>query len=170
MSKWPYRAATSTWFTWAPGQLATSPSWRCCWPRTGSLLALWRSTWWWPSWAVSSRSLSQPSPTSPIPSSGIRRTPTTRRSLALRRLWVSSCHWRCCISISLLSLATSRQWTWDELLKIDVMLSCWGLFEQGQNLMRNNDAAAEMTFFFCSAGVSGSLLKKWDKINRISLF
>lgn len=164
MSKWPYRAATSTWFTWVPGQLATSPSWRCCWPRPGSLLAWWRSTWWWPSWAVSSRSRSPPSPSSPIPSSGIRQTPTTRRSLAWRRLRV-----RCCTSVSL--LATFGQWTWAELWKIDVMLSRWGLFERGQNLMRNNDAAAaEMTFFFCCAGVSGSSLKTRDKINRISLF
>ena len=169
MSKWPYRAATSTWFTWAPGQLATSPSWRCCWPRTGSLLALWRSTWWWPSWAASSKSLSRPSPTSPTPSSGIRQTPTTRRSLALQRLWVSSCYQaadcRCCVSDSLLSLATFRQWTWAELWKIDVMLSCGGLFEQGQNLMRNNDAAEWRwnDFLFFYAGVLGSALKIWGK-------
>lgn len=93
MNKWPYQAATSTWSTWAPGRLATSPSSRCFWPRTASPLAWWKCTWWWPSWADSSRSPSRPSPTSPTPSSGIRQTPTIRRSLAWQRLWVSSRLW-----------------------------------------------------------------------------
>lgn len=68
---------------------------------------------------------------------------------------------RCCISVSLLSLATFGQWTWAELLKIDVVLSCWGLFEQGQNLMRNNDAAAEFLFLLC-----GSFRKLTENMRR----
>lgn len=128
MSKWPYQAVTSTWSTWAPGQLATSPSSRCSWPRIVSPLAWWRSTWWWPSWAVSSRSLSLPSLTSHTPSSGIKQTPTIRRSLALQRLWVSTCceaaDLTCCVRLGSLSDTHTifRQWTLVELLKIDFIL------------------------------------------------
>lgn len=130
MSKWPYPAVTSTWSTWAPGQLATSPSSRCSWPRTVSLLGWWRSTWWWPSWAVSSRSLSLHSLTSPTPSSGIKQTPTIRRSLAWQRLWVSSrceaADGRCCIStVSLSDYHTAHTATPSS--SSEPWLNFWGL-------------------------------------------
>lgn len=145
MSKWPYQAVTSTWSTWAPGQLATSPSSRCFWPRTVSPSAWWRCTWWWPSWAVSSRSLSRPSPTSRTPSSGIKQTPTIRRSLALRRQWVSTCceaaDWRCCVSVSSLSdtPASLRQWTLVELWKIDFIFQIEDYLSQAVLLLCNKD-------------------------------
>lgn len=122
MSKLLYQAVTWTWSSWAPGRLATSPSSRCCWPRTASPSAWWRSTWWWPSWAVSSRSLSLPPPTSHTPSSGIKQTPTVRGSLASQRQWVSTCCeaavWRCCGSVgsltgSLYLQALNLGWTFE---------------------------------------------------------